>query len=143
MRVIVLKNNPSCGKRKGESKMTLEIKDLHVEVDGKEIIKGISLKFHPNQVHALMGPNGSGKSTLANTIMGHPKYKITRGQILLDGKDITYDKTDLRAKAGLFLSFQYPSEIAGVTINNFLRTAVNALKGTNYSVLEFHKILQE
>ncbi len=123
--------------------MTLEIENLHVDVDGVEIIKGISLTFRENTVHALMGPNGSGKSTLAQAIMGHPRYKITQGRILLDGKDITTEKADVRAKAGLFLSFQYPQEIAGVTISNFLRTAVNNMHGKNYSVVEFHQLLKE
>ncbi len=123
--------------------MTLEIKDLHVEVEGKEIIKGISLTFYPNKVHALMGPNGSGKSTLAHALMGHPKYRITQGKIILDGKDLTSEKVNVRAQAGLFLSFQYPSEIGGVTISNFLRTAVNAVQRKDYSVLEFHKLLKE
>ncbi len=123
--------------------MTLEIQDLHVDVDGVEIIKGVSLTFHRSKVHALMGPNGSGKSTLVHAIMGHPKYKITRGKIILDGKDITNEKPHLRARAGLFLSFQYPAEVSGVTISNFLRTAYNATKEKSLSVLEFHQLLQE
>ncbi len=98
--------------------MTLEIKDLHVEVEGKEIVKGVSLTFQPGKVHAIMGPNGSGKSTLANALMGNPKYTITKGQILLDGKDITHAKAHLRAKAGLFLSFQYPAEVFPVVRRN-------------------------
>jgi len=121
----------------------LEIIDLHVEVEGKEIIKGVSLVFYSGKVHALMGPNGSGKSTLANALMGNPKYKITQGKVLLDGKDITAEKAHLRAQAGLFLSFQYPAEIGGVTIANFLRTAVNNLREKKYSVVEFHQLLKE
>ena len=125
----------------------LEIVDLHVEVDGKEIIKGVSLTFYPGKVHALMGPNGSGKSTLAHALMGHPKYKITDGKILLDGGDITHAKPEARAQKGLFLSFQYPSEISGVTISNFLRTAVNNLREKKnlapYSVVDFHRLLKE
>lgn len=121
----------------------LEIKDLHVEVDGTEIIKGVTLTFHPGKVHVLMGPNGSGKSTLANALMGHPKYKITKGQIILDGKDITEEKANIRAKEGLFLSFQYPAEITGVTMMNFLRTAVNNKREKKYSIVEFHAILKE
>ena len=125
----------------------LEIIDLHVEVDGKEIIKGVTLTFYPGKVHALMGPNGSGKSTLAHALMGHPKYKITQGKILLDGEDITAAKPEVRAQKGLFLSFQYPSEISGVTISNFLRTAVNNLREKKglpmYSVVDFHKLLKE
>ncbi len=121
----------------------LEIKNLHVSVDNTEIIKGISLTFTPGKVHALMGPNGSGKSTLAQAIMGHPKYIITEGQILLDGKDITHATPEDRAKAGLFLSFQYPSAITGVTIGKFLRAAVNTKRETPYSVVEFHALLKE
>ncbi len=123
----------------------LEIIDLHVEVEGKEIIKGVTLTFTPGKVQALMGPNGSGKSTLANALMGHPKYKITQGQILLDGVDLIPLKADERARRGLFLSFQYPSEIPGVAIGNFLRTAVNNLRAEQdrYSVLDFHKLLKE
>ncbi|MEK6809824.1 MAG: Fe-S cluster assembly ATPase SufC [Nanoarchaeota archaeon] len=125
----------------------LEAIDLHVEVDGKEIIKGVTLTFYSGKVHALMGPNGSGKSTLANALAGHPKYKITKGKILLNGEDITYAKPEARAQKGLFLSFQYPSEISGVTISNFLRNAVNNLRENKglapYSVLDFHKLLKE
>ncbi|MDP3698978.1 MAG: Fe-S cluster assembly ATPase SufC [Nanoarchaeota archaeon] len=125
----------------------LEIIGLHVEIDGKEIIKGVTLTFYPGKVHALMGPNGSGKSTLAHALMGHPKYKITKGKILLDGEDITTAKPEVRAQNGLFLSFQYPSEISGVTISNFLRTAVNNLRDKKklapYSVVDFHKLLKE
>lgn len=121
----------------------LEIIDLHVEVDGIEIIKGITLTFEPGKVHAIMGPNGSGKSTLANALMGHPKYTITKGKIILDGKDITNEKANVRAKAGLFLSFQYPAEISGVTISNFLRTALNNIKEKKYSIIEFHNLLKE
>jgi Fe-S cluster assembly ATP-binding protein len=124
-------------------KNTLEIKDLYVEIDGIQIIKGVSINFEQGKVHALMGLNGSGKSTLAYAIMGHPKYKITSGQILLNGEDITNAKANVRAKAGLFLSFQYPLEISGVSISNFLRTAVNGLKEKKYSVVEFHKLLKE
>ena len=125
---------------------SLEIIDLHVEVNGKEIIKGVTLTFYAGKVHALMGPNGSGKSTLAHALMGHPRYKITKGKIILNGEDITNAKPEVRAQKGLFLSFQYPSEISGVTISNFLRTAVNNLrekKGSpTYSVVDFHKLLK-
>src|SRR3989338_142392 len=121
----------------------LEIKNMHVEVEGQEIIKGVSLTFHPGKVHAIMGPNGSGKSTLVLAIMGHPKYKITKGQIILDGRDITTEKPDVRARAGLFLSFQYPVEVSGVTTTNFLRTAVNRKREKPYSVVEFHTLLKK
>ncbi|MEK6817576.1 MAG: Fe-S cluster assembly ATPase SufC [Nanoarchaeota archaeon] len=121
----------------------LEIKNLHVSVDGKEILKGVNLKLEKGKVHALMGPNGSGKSTLANAIMGNPKYKITSGEILLNGEVINELKPHERAKKGLFLSFQYPSEIEGVTISNFLRTALNNLNNQKISVLDFYELLKE
>ncbi len=122
---------------------TLEIKNLHVAVEGKEILKGVSLTFHPGKVHVLMGPNGAGKSTLANAIMGHPKYTITHGQIIFDGKDITHAPVDERAKAGLFLSFQYPTEISGIKLTHFLRTIVNNQREKKLSVMEFQKVLTE
>ena len=105
----------------------LEIKDLHVSRDGKEILKGINLKTGPGEVHAIMGPNGSGKSTLAYTLLAHPKYIVTKGDILLDGQSILHLKADERAKKGLFLAFQYPTEVSGVGYSHFLRTAYNAL----------------
>ena len=122
---------------------SLQIKNLHVSVEGKEILKGISLVIKKGEVHAIMGPNGSGKSTLANTLMGHPKYTITKGQIILDGVDITNAKPEIRAKAGLFLSMQYPPEVAGVSIANFLRQAKNALTDTKTNPLIFYKELQK
>ena len=108
---------------------TLELKNLHVALeDGTEIVKGVDLKIASGEVHAIMGPNGSGKSTLAYAIAGHPAYEITEGQILLDGKDMTEAGADERAQAGLFLAFQYPHAIPGVTVTNFLRQAVNAVR---------------
>ena len=125
----------------------LEIKNLHVEIEGIKILKGVNLKVETGKVHALMGPNGSGKSTLANVIMGHPKYEITQGQIILNGEVINDLSPDERAKKGLFLSFQYPNEVDGVTISTFLRTAINSLregKGEEpISVLDFHNLLKE
>lgn len=121
----------------------LEIKNLHVEVDGKEILKGVNLKLESGKVYALMGPNGSGKSTLANVIMGHPKYKITKGEIIFDGKIINDVSPDERAKLGLFLSFQYPSEVEGVTIFTFLRTALNSKLENKISVMDFRELLNE
>ena len=105
---------------------TLEIKDLYVSVAGKEIIKGFNLKIKQGEVHALMGPNGTGKSTLSNAIMGHPKYEINSGQILIDGEDISNLSVEERSHKGVFLAFQYPVAIPGVTLANFLRVAVNA-----------------
>jgi Fe-S cluster assembly ATP-binding protein len=105
----------------------LEIIDLHVKRDEKPILKGVNLKTGPGEVHAIMGPNGSGKSTLAYTLLGHPKYEVTQGKILFDGQDITDASTDERAKKGLFLGFQYPTEVSGVGYSHFLRTSYNAL----------------
>jgi Fe-S cluster assembly ATP-binding protein len=108
---------------------TLELKNLHVALeDGTGIVKGVDLTIASGEVHAIMGPNGSGKSTLAYAIAGHPAYEITEGRILLDGKDITEAEADERAQAGLFLAFQYPHAIPGVTVTNFLRQAVNAVR---------------
>ena len=121
----------------------LEIKNLSVKVEGKEILKKVNLKFEKGKIYGLMGPNGSGKSTLANVIMGNPKYKITCGEIFLNGKDITNLSSNKRAKKGIFLSFQNPSEIEGITISNFLRIALNNSKKQKISVLDFHKLLKE
>ena len=105
---------------------TLEIKDLHVEIEGKEILKGVDLTLNSNEIHAIMGPNGTGKSTLAQAIMGHPRYEVTAGTITLDGEDVLEMEVDERAQAGLFLAMQYPSEVTGVTNADFLRSAINA-----------------
>ncbi|HLD02546.1 MAG TPA: Fe-S cluster assembly ATPase SufC [Candidatus Nanoarchaeia archaeon] len=121
----------------------LEIKELHVTVDGKEIVKGVNLDVNLNEVTVLMGPNGSGKSTFANVLLGNPKFKVERGSIHFNGTDITNMKPSERAKLGLFLSFQYPAEISGVTIANFLRTALNARRDNKISVAEFKDILNE
>ena len=111
----------------------LEIKNLHVTVETeqgtKEILKGVDLVINSGESHAIMGPNGSGKSTLAYTIAGHPKYTVTEGEILLDGEDVLEMSVDERARAGLFLAMQYPVEIPGVSVSNFLRTAATALRG--------------
>jgi len=105
----------------------LEIKDLHATVEGTEILKGVNLTINQGEIHALMGPNGSGKSTLANTLLGHPKYKVTKGDILVDGESIIELSPDKRAKKGLFLAFQYPVAVPGVTMFSFLRAAYNAV----------------
>jgi Fe-S cluster assembly ATP-binding protein len=107
----------------------LELKNLHVALeDGTEIVKGVDLAVSPNETHAIMGPNGSGKSTLAYALMGHPGYEITEGQILFDGKDVTEAGADERAQKGLFLAFQYPHAIPGVTVTSFLRSAINSIR---------------
>ena len=104
----------------------LEIKDLHVNAEGKEILKGVDLTVSKGEIHALMGPNGSGKSTLANAIMGHPSFEITSGEILYGGENITEASPDERSRMGLFMAFQYPIAIPGVTVTKFLRMAMNA-----------------
>ena len=115
----------------------LEIVDLHVEVDGAAILRGVSLAVAPGEFHALMGPNGSGKSTLANTLLANPAYTVTSGRILLEGEDVTGLAPNERAGRGLFLGFQHPEEIPGVSVLNFLRQAMAARKGINdFSILE-------
>ena len=112
---------------------TLEINDLQVEVDTgeapKQILKGVTLTIRPGEIHAIMGPNGSGKSTLAYSVAGHPKYKVTSGSVRLDGEDVLAMSVDERARAGLFLAMQYPVEVPGVSVANFLRTAKTAMDG--------------
>ena len=124
------------------NKMTLNIKNLHVEIEKKEILKGVNLNLEKGKIHVLMGPNGSGKSTLANAIMGHPKYIITSGEILLDGKDITKESAEKRAKKGLFLSFQYPQEVSGVTIRKFLNQAYNSVKKKKITIFKFKDLIE-
>ncbi|MBM2827090.1 MAG: FeS assembly ATPase SufC, partial [Dehalococcoidia bacterium] len=119
------------------------IEDLHVQVEGKEILKGVTLTVNKGEVHALMGPNGSGKSTLANTLMGNPNYKVTKGRVIFKGQDILTLTTDERAKLGIFLAFQYPMEIPGVKINNFVRMALKAKLGRDVSPLESWRITQQ
>ncbi|MBI2345896.1 MAG: Fe-S cluster assembly ATPase SufC [Deltaproteobacteria bacterium] len=119
------------------------IEDLHVEVEGKPILKGIDLTINKGEVHALMGRNGAGKSSLTHTLMGHPKYLITRGRVLLNGEDLAGLSPDARAKKGLFLAFQYPTPIPGVTVVNFLRAAMKAVRGGEVPIKEFRKTLEE
>jgi Fe-S cluster assembly ATP-binding protein len=128
---------------------TLEIRDLHVSVAGqanggergepREILRGVDLTVAAGETHAIMGPNGSGKSTLAYSIAGHPKYQVTRGSVTLDGEDVLAMSVDARARAGLFLAMQYPVEVPGVTVSNFLRTAVTAVRGEAPKLREFVK----
>jgi len=123
--------------------MSLEIQNLHVRTEEREILHGVDLVINKGETHALMGPNGSGKSTLANTLMGNPTYEITEGKILLEGEDITEADPDDRAKAGLFLAFQYPVSIPGVSVANFLRTAINAKREEPIKVKEFGQLLKK
>ncbi len=120
----------------------LEIQDLHVEVDGKPILKGVDLSVRAGEIHALMGPNGSGKSTLSNVLLGHPKYTVTRGRVLFQGEDVLPLKTWERARKGMFLAVQYPVAVPGVSVANFLRTALKARFGEQ-AVKTFRKLLRE
>ena len=125
----------------------LEIRDLHASVEGREILKGVTLTVNQREIHALMGPNGSGKSTLANALLGHPKYKVTSGDILIDGESILTLTPDKRAKKGLFLAFQYPVSVPGVTMFSFLRAAYNAVhtdeKNQAPTLYEFREAMNE
>ncbi|GAA4592745.1 Fe-S cluster assembly ATPase SufC [Planotetraspora phitsanulokensis] len=121
---------------------TLEIRDLHVAVGDKEILRGVDLTVSSGETHAIMGPNGSGKSTLAYALAGHPKYTITSGSVLLDGEDLLEMKVDERARAGLFLAMQYPVEVPGVSVSNFLRSAITAVRGEAPKLREFAKDLK-
>jgi Fe-S cluster assembly ATP-binding protein len=122
--------------------MTLEIEDLHASVEGRPILRGVTLAVRPGEVHALMGPNGSGKSTLANCIAGHPRYEVTSGAVRLGGRDVLGLSPDERARAGLFLAFQYPVEVPGVTVANFIHAALKA-RGEDLPFVEFRRRLLE
>ena len=124
---------------------TLEIKNLHVSIEDKEILKGVNLTINGGEFHVIMGPNGTGKSTLASAIMGHPKYEITEGSVHLDGEDVLEMEVDERARAGLFLAMQYPSEISGVTTSDFLRSAINTKRdeGDEIPLMKFIKEMDE
>jgi Fe-S cluster assembly ATP-binding protein len=119
----------------------LEIQGLHVAIEGKEILRGVDLVVRPGEIHALMGRNGSGKSTLAYTLMGHPKYQVTAGRMTFNGEDLSRLSPDQRARLGVFLGFQYPITIPGVTTGNFLRSAVKAVRGDSINAVQFRKDL--
>jgi Fe-S cluster assembly ATP-binding protein len=127
----------------------LEIKNLHVSIEDKEILKGLSLSIDPGEIHAIMGPNGTGKSTLAYTLMGHPNYTVTQGEIFFKGQNVLELEPDERSRLGMFLAFQYPVAIPGVTVANFLRTAINARRRAEnpedkgVPIPEFRKLLKE
>jgi Fe-S cluster assembly ATP-binding protein len=121
----------------------LKIENLRVEIDGQEIVKGLDLEVGEGEIHAIMGPNGSGKSTLANVLMGHPRYEVTGGSITFRGEDVFELEPDERAKLGMFLAFQYPSEVPGVSVANFLRTAVNSVREEELSPMDMYRLLQE
>jgi Fe-S cluster assembly ATP-binding protein len=121
----------------------LKVENLHVEIDGNEIVKGLDLEVGKGEIHAIMGPNGSGKSTLANVLMGHPRYEVTEGSVTFEGEDVLELEPDERAKMGMFLAFQYPSEVPGVSVANFLRTALNSVREEELSPMEMYRLLQE
>ena len=121
----------------------LKINNLVATVEDKEILKGINLEINKGEIHVIMGPNGAGKSTLANVLMSHPKYSITEGEIIFEGENITELATNEKAKKGLFLSFQYPEEIPGITVENFLRAAKNAVSQEPIKLMAFKKQLKE
>jgi Fe-S cluster assembly ATP-binding protein len=122
---------------------TLVIEDLHVNVEDKQILRGVDLTVEAGRVHALMGPNGSGKSTLAYALAGHPRYRVTGGKVTFKGEDVLAMTPDERARLGMFLAMQYPVEVPGVSVTNFLRTAMNAVRGEDVPVRQFAKDLRE
>jgi Fe-S cluster assembly ATP-binding protein len=121
----------------------LKIENLQVEIDGQEIVKGLDLEVGKGEIHAIMGPNGSGKSTLANVLMGHPRYEVRGGSVTFQGEDVFELEPDERAKLGMFLAFQYPSEVPGVSVANFLRTAVNSVREEELNPMEMYRLIQE
>lgn len=121
----------------------LKIENLRAEIEGNEILKGLDLEVGKGEIHAIMGPNGSGKSTLSNVLMGHPRYEVTDGTVTFEGQDLMELEPDERARLGIFLAFQYPSEVPGVSVANFLRTAVNSVREKELSPMEMYRLLQE
>lgn len=131
-------------RKNGERVMsTLKIKNLHVEIEGKEILKGVDLTVNSTEIHALMGPNGNGKSTLLAAIMGHPKYTVTQGEITFDGQDVLKMAVNERSKIGLFLGMQYPMEVAGVTNSDFLKAALNSRRTSPIPLFNFIRTLEK
>ena len=126
-----------------DKKALFDFKDIHVTVEGKEVVKGVGMKINRGEVHAIMGPNGSGKSSLSNALAGHPQYEITQGEVWLDGQNLLEMEADERSRAGLFLAFQYPVAIPGVTVANFMRSAVQAHRGKDADMSDFRKIFKK
>lgn len=123
-----------------DKKVLFEFKGIHVEVEGKEVVRGVSMQIFPGEIHAIMGPNGSGKSSLSNALMGHPDYAVTKGTATLDGRNLLKMRADERSCAGLFLAFQYPLAIPGVTVANFMRAALKSHRGKEADMSDFRKL---